>query len=331
MVTESRVRPAFSLIELLTVIAIIATLSALLVASAGALSSGSKKSRTDSILGAVRNAVELTLAEQGMAASAAEHPLAGSREPRTTFVRANGGAVAATGVALVLSGRTTIADVQSGKQSRVLLPEDRFADPAVPQLYGTPRHRLGILGVPQAGVTKYRKLPTNLDASVDPDSLPDGDYLIAPKGTPQDHQAHLERLLGAAAGSELASLGALRTPPADYTVAIAYGRVLTSGNGVERWKPDHIRDGTLSSGPGAGQPAWKPYRLPGVAIYDGWGTEVLYAVKPSGFAVISAGADRVFRFDPGKDHTVATAADANDPAGDDRDGSLDNRVQAVGD
>ena len=114
----------FSLIELLITIAIIATLASLVVASVSSFSTGSKRAKTDSILGAVRSGLEMSVAEQGAAASPAEHPLAGSLEPRSIFVRAAGGLVAQIGVAL--SG-VPLAKVQASAHARVLLADDCFA------------------------------------------------------------------------------------------------------------------------------------------------------------------------------------------------------------
>lgn len=323
-------RAAFSLIELLVVVSIIAVLSALIVASTGAFSGDSKQARTDAILGALRSALELTLADSGAAAAPAEHPLAASRETRAAFVRrASGGAVATTGLALT---GVPLDQVAAGARSRVLLADDVFADASAPHLYGMERGWLSILGVPQSAVTRYRRLPTTITAATDPNDtaiLPDHLHLVAPTGTPDQHAAHIDRLLGAAGGSELAALGALRTPGEEFTYPLVQGRLLTDiapGGGHQEWDGGRIQDGTV-----AGNPAWKTYRLPGLAIYDGWGSEVLYRIHRGSVTVMSAGKDRAFRWDPGADGTLATAANANEPAGDDRDGRTDNRVQGMGD
>lgn len=321
-------RPAFSLIELLVVVAIIAVLSAMIVASTGAFTGGSKKARTDAILAGLRSALELTIADSGAAATAAEHPLAGSREPRSPFVRQGGGAVATTGLALT---GVPLTQVAAGARSRVLLSDDLYADASAPHLYGMERAWLGILGMPQSVVTQYRRLPTTITAATDPDStaiLPDHLHLVTPTGTPDQHAAHIDRLLGAAGGSELAALGALRTPSEAFTYPLVQGRLLTDiapGGGDQEWE-GRIQDGTV-----AGNPAWKTYRLPGLAIYDAWGSEVLYRIHRGSVTVMSPGKDRTFRWDPGENNTLDTAADADTPVGDDRDGRTDNRVQGMGD
>jgi hypothetical protein len=154
---------------------------------------------------------------------------------------------------------------------------------------------------------------------------------------PADNAEHIVQLLGQTAKAELNTLGALHEPTAAFSVALFAGRVLTNvasgGAGSARWKPDHVRDGTIPSGPDAGKPNWKPYRLPGLACYDAWGTEILYSVREGQrMAVLSAGRDRCFRWDPGKDGTLSTTALATGPASgsDDHDGATDNLVQAVG-
>ncbi|MBA3683922.1 MAG: prepilin-type N-terminal cleavage/methylation domain-containing protein [Planctomycetes bacterium] len=328
---------AFSLIELLVTIAIIATLAGMILVGANAISGGAKKSKTNSILGALRSALEVTFAERGVFASPGEHPLAGSAPTRPAFIRLVGGtAVATTGVALT---GITLAQVPAGaQQTRVLLTDDLLSDPRAPQLFGMPRYRLGVLGVPQATVTAYRKLPVATTAAQDPDDLlrfPDRQYLIAPSGVPADNAAHLMQLLGTIATPELTALGALHEPPSACATPLFGAQVLSSvaagGAGSSRWKPDHVLDGTIPSGPEAGQPNWKPYRLPGLACYDAWGTEILYSVREGNrMAVLSAGRDRCFRWDPGKNGILATTADATSPVTDDADGGTDNLIQAVG-
>lgn len=316
-------RAAFSLIEILVVVAIIAVLSAMMVASTGAFSGGSKMARTDAILGAVRSALELTLADNGMAATPAEHPLAASRAPRAPFARADGSAVATAGMALT---GVPLDLVAPAARSRLLLADDRFADPAAPHLYGVERVQLGVLGVPQAAVTHFRRLPSTITTAIDPDNttvLPDHRHLVAPTGTPDQHAAHIDRLLGVNGSSELAALGALRTPPEGFTLPLVHGRLLGKAGGRETWEGGHIQDGA--------DPTWKPYCLPGLTIVDGWGTEVLYRSERGAITVQSPGKDRVFRWHPGSDGEFATPAHADAPVGDDRDGRRDNRTQGMED
>lgn len=334
-------RRAFSLVELLTVIAIIATLAALVVAGANALGIGSKAKKTMAILGGVRTALELTVAEKGSLPNPVEHPLAGSRPPRAIFVRAGSGPLPVDGEALAgLAADQVAADARP----RLLAADDRFADPDLPLLCGLPRARIGVLGAPLVESTGYRRLPVPLPT--DPDRILDGSPYTAvgdvvpapaeaPTWTPDKAEATLGFVLAAGSTrSELARLGALRAPPDDLAAArIRDGRVWSpqgqGATGDERWKPGRVRDGSLSGG----KPNWKEYRLRGLAITDAWGIELLYSVDAAGaLRLMSPGADGVFHIAPGDDHLIDSdlaawplAVDARD-----RDGQRDNLVVGVG-
>lgn len=323
---NQRVR-GFSIVEMLMVILIIAILSALVVASSSVFSSRAKGSKTDSILAAVRSALELSAADQAMSTAPAEHPLAGSAPSRLLFIRSGGGAVSSSGLAL---RGVPLAQVRAANRAQLLLDDDIFADTTVPQLYGMRRSDLGILGVPQTGVTAYRKLPATLHPGIDPNDpqlLPDSKTLVSPNGVPGDNAAYIDKVLGATAVSELVALGGLRSPPREFIHPI--GNVVASSAvgspGSEKWLPDHLQAGFYG-----GNPCWRHYRIPGVALYDAWGTEILYSVGSGGLTVVSAGPDRCFRWNPEADGMLATAADADAPAPGDKDGARDNRVQGAG-
>lgn len=82
-----------------------------------------------------------------------------------------------------------------------------------------------------------------------------------------------------------------------------------------QWKPGWIKVGGK----------WKPYRIPGLAIYDAWGHEILVNYLPTGrLMVMSCGKDGVLRWNPGKNGIIDTAAKDIKPKGDDRDGRADN-------
>ncbi len=67
------------------------------------------------------------------------------------------------------------------------------------------------------------------------------------------------------------------------------------------------------------------YRLRGTGFYDAWGNEILYAILAGERAqFLSAGRDGGLQWHPGNDGIFATAADADQPAGDDHDARLDN-------
>lgn len=343
---------AMSLIEVLVVVAIIAILAALIVAGANALGVGSKKNRTLTILETVRQALEVTAAQSGSFPTPVEHPLAGSfaapGAPRLRFVRADAGhaeldrevtgalGTAREQVALSGVGADEIVPAFSG---RLMLPGDLYADRQVPLLYGLARERIGVLGAKLAQVTRYRRLPRPPAGQriADADDLalyPNATRLVWSDVEPEGNKRTLDYVLGATnAGSELAKLGALFTPPDDDPdKRHAWGRVwcaeTRAAGGAGAWKAGMLDD------PQRPQPAthaWKRYRLRGLAIYDAWGIEVIATTSASGALRLgSAGRDGAFRVDPGPDGAIATDAWAEAPAGDDRDGAIDNVMANVG-
>lgn len=104
-------------------------------------------------------------------------------------------------------------------------------------------------------------------------------------------------------------------------------RVWSDGVGTPTWEPGRIRASLDGSG------SWVSYRLRGLALYDAWGTELLYMRKPDGTPiVISAGRDRCFALVPGlRDANGASIFAtslanglAGGPVAPDRDGRQDN-------
>ena len=97
------------------------------------------------------------------------------------------------------------------------------------------------------------------------------------------------------------------------------------------WKPGFIKHGS------GGSAVFKEYRLPGLAVYDAWGHEILYSISPKGgVRLISAGADGVLKFNPGSNHNLDTLLNTSKPLttlpqGDDLDGAKDNVAQEVED
>ncbi len=146
--------------DVLMVVAVVVG-SAFLTVLAGnrALTSGTRKAKTQAILAAVRKGIELTIANRSGVITPIEHPFAGSNAPRWRFVRvADGSAVAAEGEAL-LADPLRIGDADA--RTRVLTADDIYADERLPLLFGLPRSRIGILGTINPRVSKARRLPTD--------------------------------------------------------------------------------------------------------------------------------------------------------------------------
>lgn len=338
---------AFSLIELLVAISIIAILSTMILTAVSATRRNSQRKKTETILAVLRSGLDLAKAQNSAMPSPAEHPLAGSRPPRLSFVRGEAAAGLALGDAVdgaaeALRGLlpAQVPGSSVGDLPRLLLDSDRFADPDLPLLYGMRRDHCTILGAPQAAVTLYRSLPVPLaPATTTPGpytaaTYPDARFLVTPSGTEADQKRALDYVFGAGnAAGELSRLKALQTPDLTAGGSIRAGRVHSAvgdGLGSSRWQAGLVRDGDQASGPDAGLPNWKPYQIPGSAIYDAWGREVLYHVSAAGaVTLVSAGADGVMCIDPGDDKAIGTAATAEGVAADDRDGRRDNVVLGV--
>lgn len=341
---------AFTVIELLVVITIIAILTALVVACIDIFTRNTKKAKTNAILASVRVALSLASAE-GINIAPVEHPLAGSAlvgGSRPQFVRATGGSVSSSGEALKVDDINWVA---GAAQSQVMLPTDYFqggAGPAscvLPLLYGMNRDRIGIIGPAYDLITNYRRLPSigsgyDVSPATSPATLkspytnsnyPDDRFLVKPTLpttpviiTPEQRSADIIKLSLATAQTEIAGLNGLFTaddtppPSPSSSTLIMNNRVRQPSTGDVQnaaWKSGFVLDGGI----------WRRYRLRGTAVYDAWGNEILFSIAANGAVRLeSAGPDGVFRWLPGVDRIYQTAANATVAAGDDKDGSLDN-------
>jgi prepilin-type N-terminal cleavage/methylation domain-containing protein len=330
----------FSLVELLVVLAIVAILVGLLLA---VIKPHPKVERTRTILAALDSAIGLATAQRGFMPSPAEHPFAGSRPPRPAFVRADGAAFDTGGEALC---GPDLAQIDVAARGGLLLPDDVYADDALPLLFGMRRRDLGVPGAIQKSATKHRRLPrpaqgalpgpyddAHQPGTLEPSDAQDADPSF---GLPSASKGTLDYLFGAsAAQGELTALGALFATPdphGRYThplrprrvggvdLPLAFTDAASGADGEAHWLPGCVRDGTRPDG----APAWKHYKLPGLAVYDAWGIEILCAPTIAGLRMMSAGPDGVFRWRPGDDHRLQTAPTATAPAGDDRDGAKDD-------
>lgn len=312
-IANRRHRPlnGFSLIELLVVVSIIGVLAGMLLVVSNMLRESAKRSRTSAIQQIIQQALSLQAAQHGGLPSPAEHPLAGSRAPRTSFVRADGAHTAVNPSGMALLG-ATVADLTTGSD-RLLLPNDLLADPDIPGLYGVARSRLGILGMDTIDETAYFRIKLG-SPPVDP-TVATNYLAVAPTETPAQRQALLQFWIPGSPWSELVKLGAVNTPTDDVAAhLIGNGRVWSPEAAGAKASPCRIKD----SG------TWKSYRLRGAVIVDGWGREMLFSVIDGHSVNLeSAGRDGFFRWNHGPDDVFQT-----DPwgarAGDDTDASLDN-------
>jgi hypothetical protein len=87
-----------------------------------------------------------------------------------------------------------------------------------------------------------------------------------------------------------------------------------------KWRNDSLPMNRILSGG-----IWYEYRLRGMALYDGWGNEILYHLTINGELIMeSAGKDGVFVWNPGQDGIYQTVPYDTHSSGDDLDGSKDN-------
>ncbi len=320
-------RHAFTLIEVLVVITIISLLTGMMIIGSSAMMKNAKSQKTSAILTIVLQGLELQRMERGGALAPAEHPLAGSAEPRFIFTR---GATALATAGLALTGVPAV-NLPAAFQPRLMLPDDRFADPRVPALFGVRRSDLGVLGASLKEVQKYRRLPLPSVATAviaNPDDIvayPNLDCLVSSLATPGDSSQAVQFALNRGnALTELQKLGALSEADESKGVSGAGGRVWIppeAAGASSAWKGSTFTNPDTSSRSG--------YRLRGIAIYDAWGREILYSLTGNGvICLTSSGPDGFFRVNPGHNATIETAADATTFSGDDLDAGHDN-VQLV--
>ena len=230
---------------------------------------------------------------------------------RPAFVRAGGALLPATGEALrgVAPGQLDT----SSDDVRLLLPDDRYAETAVPLLYGLDRARIGILGAPRLEVTTYRRLTLGRGKTSTPAS---SGFLVEPDADTAEHNRAVQSLVSEGALAELTGLGAIYTPASDTDLAWQ-NRVVREPLSTSRQPLSRFRDPADST--------WKTYRIRGIGLYDAWGRELLVSLVRAGeYRIGSAGADGCFAWSPGGDDVFQTPPAAAVPTGDDRDGSRDN-------
>jgi prepilin-type N-terminal cleavage/methylation domain-containing protein len=325
----------FTLIELLVVMVIIGVLVAMLFPAINLIKAQVAKAQTQQLVSTIASALAAAGLDRGSLPPAVPHPLAGSVPARSSFVRGEAVSGYAVGDAVATAGTAVVCQQVSqitGAPATLLLPSDRYSDGAVqPLLFGVRRDELTVLGSP-AGLVEYLALPGLssaydqsprdglLDTPYDTTRYPANRFMVLGGGTLADLDRQsaqvFESALRLADAQELTGRGSLVATTSGTTIL---GGRLYQGSGptAAAWQPGLV----ASSG------SWVPYRLRGTALYDRWGRELTYAIDAKGgVRVSSAGPDGVFRWLPGADGTYATAATADTPSGDDRDGSRDNIV-----
>lgn len=273
-------RRAFTLIELVAVLAIIAVLAGLTMAAAGVVRGDARKKATEGILTACHQALELHSAEKGGYPGAARHP----------------------GWWLPLNHEADGAPSVAGNPLLGQRPRSVYQDPRLPILYGCPSGRAGLLGSELAQVTGR-----------DRDSLPGDataylDFILGFGNAVAElrRQKALLRHGDQPTAPDLLHNGGFK--PAGWN---DYMLVTVDQSRSERWEPGMIRiEGRDLQGAGtiASPGFWMAYRLLGSAVYDAWGREVFYYYdkQRDAFGFLSAGRDGCLVWSPGADAAYQT-------------------------
>ncbi len=332
-------RPAFTLIELLVVIAVIATLASMILMGASALWGDAKKKKTDAIIAAIHQGLELHGANKGGTVSPAEHPLASSKQASEmagtlglTWIRQGGTGVApailnihrqvripTTRDAAIAQGigpeEAELGSQGWGPKLWPMFDDDIFAGvntpsqpPCSPLLLGVRRQHLGILGADQTFRTRF--LRVSLPVRTPPNFPPniDNSPLLVPQagvnGIPADNKRLLDYVFGSSnAMSELAKLKAVWDSSADAVFNQPWPTVnplVLSDKPAGSPCEDEWKHGRFRDFSSGN--TWRSYRLPGLALYDAWNQELLYSISSTGRAILaSAGKDGSFVISPGDD------------------------------
>ena len=353
----------FTFLELMLVIAIISILTGMIFAVVNMARTAGYSAKTKSIMQIAMNGISLA-SSQGVTISPIPHPLANSScspSPltRSLFLRGAGcptqysvaQPVDLIGEALVVKDPGT---VDTSVLTRVLLPTDVYcgltapSTTDAPQFFGLDRQHMTILGS-GLGLITYRRLPQiaswndqNGDGILDnppytsnPGSgvkYPDSVYLENALGDITDNTAFeisnkksFDYLLGAEIQGEIAQIGGIKTADTGQALLSNYrlrANAQYAGTTSSVWNATQYKgcNAVLDT-----DGNWKAYQLRGTAIYDAWGHEVLFFLAANGsFSFESAGADGVFRWNPGADGIFQTGATDSAPSGDDLDGTKDN-------
>lgn len=151
-------RMAFTIVEMLVVMSIIALLATMILAVRGPLMESQRASRTRAILGIIQQGLALARTDKGSIPAPAEHPFAGSKAPRLRFRGQRGGSwidLKPTGEAIagVAEARLDLAG-EADADERLLDAADVCNEPDLPAFYGLERRYMGIIGIAQANITR---------------------------------------------------------------------------------------------------------------------------------------------------------------------------------
>jgi prepilin-type N-terminal cleavage/methylation domain-containing protein len=321
-------RSAFTVIELLVVVSIIAILSAMLLTTINYVRENAKVNKTKAILHGALVGVSTTSMRTNVNVSPVEHPLASTMATaslsRPAFYRgeavtscfAVGDAVATTGQAYMVADPKT---VDGTVIANLLMPSDRYGggtgptDTDSPMLFGYDRRYLKVLGTGY-GLHSVRRLPAvspindrNGDGVLDnppyvenpasgvayPNTLDQATGNLASTTSFEIEQKKLmDYIFGPEVLSELSALDGIRA--ADDATGAAVNSSLISNQRLRSWGPSEARwDASRIRIVNCSvvrdvDGIWKPYRLRGPALYDAWGHEIIAFLASNGALVLES-------------------------------------------
>lgn len=319
-IKEKSHQSAFTLVELLIVISIIAILVGLIFAGTSGLRASAQRATTTTILSVLSLGVERAAMDLGGAISGSQHPLAGNAPLTVGYLPdfADTGNLTYTGPMPPFRNQGGLVDASN------MASDDRFADPIAPHLFGMKRWRLKVLGVESERVNPAVRL------SDDPDDFGVARYRRANGDAFDSTHPHVwyrqwSQSIRASLGDtfdRLAELGAIRDPDPDAEW-IASGRLMkrASGQSAGSWF-----EGAVLNVSGDDN-KWVEYDLPGPYLVDSYGTEILMGNDPAGRTIfVSAGPDRSFRVHPGATGVLNSTDPFAIPASGDHTAEADNIV-----
>jgi prepilin-type N-terminal cleavage/methylation domain-containing protein len=170
----ARQRPGFTLIELLVVVSIMILLASIILAAWGPIREAQRRSRTRQILVTASSALSLALSERGSLPSPAEHPFAGSKQPRLRFRGQRSAAWSDAATAGEALAGVPEDRIEAASRDRLQAPDDVFNEPDLPAFYGLKRRYMTVFGSPQAHLTRVLNLASYPGSGVIPSTLMSG-------------------------------------------------------------------------------------------------------------------------------------------------------------
>jgi prepilin-type N-terminal cleavage/methylation domain-containing protein len=364
MVKTAIKQKAFTLVELLVVIALIVALASFVLAVTRSVQQAALQQRTQVALSLLMSALQQARTD-GHVIPIMEHPLAGTAivAGARPLYRGDRGAgwIDLDSSAEALQP-TTLAAIAPAFHPTCVMPDDRFSERDYPMFFGVSRKHMTLLGASVPMVTTYRVLPDPgredngvqriLPQPYTAAKYPDAQYLVKPRmyrrenagvnqvdldpATTAIWEERMSAALDRALGSELArlrSLGVVRAqekkivgPPGSSGADEPLNMSAYPLQARMQRDPVVAPEPDYSPGRFRVEGQWSPLWVRGLSTYDAWGFPILVSLGSGGaITVQSPGRDGCFMRDPGDDGVFTSSADGV-LLGDDQDAQKDNMM-----